>query len=116
MNKQGEEIALKDYDDIVEKNLPAVATNYLEMKVKKCYQMATKKKNCRIDKAKFDHDRKIKKFEYSIGDYVLTDHPKLKKGLSHGLAHKYNGPFVVVGKNENNCIKSLFESKTGPQK
>ncbi|RNA06820.1 hypothetical protein BpHYR1_014843 [Brachionus plicatilis] len=27
----------------------------------------------------------------------------MKKGLSHGLAHKYHGPFVFVGKNENNC-------------
>ncbi|RNA08199.1 Retrovirus-related Pol poly from transposon, partial [Brachionus plicatilis] len=88
LNEHGEVIVLEDYDDIVEKNLPAVATNYLQelkMKLKKCYQMATKNRNCRMDKAKLDHDRKIKKFMYNIGDYVLTDHPKLKKGLSHGL-------------------------------
>ncbi|RNA39717.1 RNA-directed DNA polymerase (reverse transcriptase) domain containing [Brachionus plicatilis] len=66
------------------------------------YKPLNKNRNCRMDKAKLDHDRKIKKFEYNIGDYVLTDHPKLKKGLLHGLAH-YHGPFVVVGKNENNC-------------
>ncbi|RNA22772.1 retrovirus-related pol poly from transposon, partial [Brachionus plicatilis] len=72
MNEHGEVIVLEDYDDIVEKNLPAVATNYLQelkMKLKKCYQMATKNRNCRMDKAKLDHDRKIKKFEYNIGDY-----------------------------------------------
>ncbi|RNA05786.1 hypothetical protein BpHYR1_003568 [Brachionus plicatilis] len=54
-----------------------------------------------MDKAKLEHDRKIRKFEYKVGDYVLTDHPKLKKGHSHGLAHKYYGPFVIVGINEN---------------
>ncbi|RNA41791.1 hypothetical protein BpHYR1_051304 [Brachionus plicatilis] len=93
VNEHVDVILLEDYDDIVEKNLPAVAINYLQklkMKLKKCCQMATKIRNCRMDKAKLDNDRKIKKFEYNIGDYVLTDHPKLKKGLSHGLAHKYH--------------------------
>jgi hypothetical protein len=54
-----------------------------------------------MEKAKIDHDRLIRKYEYKIGDLVLTDHPKLKKGLSHGLAHKFYGPFVIVGINEN---------------
>ncbi|RNA36431.1 hypothetical protein BpHYR1_040713, partial [Brachionus plicatilis] len=45
VNEHGEVIVLEDYDDIVEKNLPAVATNYLQelkMKLKKSYQMAKK--------------------------------------------------------------------------
>ena len=29
------------------------------------------------------------------GDYVLCDHPRLKKGLSRGIAHKYYGPFII---------------------
>lgn len=34
---------------------------------------------------------------------VLCDHPKIKKGLSHGIAHKYYGPFIILGKNSNGC-------------
>ena len=45
-----------------------------------------------MNKAKIDHDRKIRKFEYQIGDNVLTEHPKLKTGLSHGIAHKNYDP------------------------
>lgn len=106
LNEHGEVSVMEDYEEIVEKNLPVVATNYLSElkdKLKTCYRIAEINRNCRMDKAKIDHDRKIKKFEYNIGDFVLTDHPKLKKGLSHGLAHKYYGPFVIVGKNDNNC-------------
>ena len=54
-----------------------------------------------MQKAKTNHDRKIKRYEYKVGDLVLCDHPKLKKGLSHGLAHKYYGPFKIVGIKDN---------------
>lgn len=73
MNEHGEIILLEDYDDIVEDNFLAFATNYLQgfkMKLEKCYQMATKHRNCRMH-----HDRKNRKFEYNIEDYALTDHP-----------------------------------------
>ena len=46
INEHGEVIVLENYNDIVEKNLPAVATNYfqnLKMKLEKCYRIATKK-------------------------------------------------------------------------
>ena len=56
-----------------------------------------------MDKAKINFDRHIKKFEYQIGDLVLCDHPDLKKGLSQCIAHKYYGPFVIMGVNENKC-------------
>ncbi|RMZ98178.1 hypothetical protein BpHYR1_016843, partial [Brachionus plicatilis] len=63
--------------------------------------MATKNRNCRMDKAKLDHDRKIKKFEYNIGDYVLT-----------GLAHKYHGPFSSLESEtvHKNRLKYYFHS------
>ncbi|CAF1075304.1 unnamed protein product [Brachionus calyciflorus] len=67
-----------------------------------------------MNKAKIQHDRKIKKTEYKIGELVLTDHPELKKGLSSGIAHKYFGPFEIVGKNPNNVdyyIKKLGAKK-----
>ncbi|RMZ97920.1 hypothetical protein BpHYR1_022518, partial [Brachionus plicatilis] len=38
---------------------------------------------------------------YKIGDWVLANHPKLKKGLSQGIARKYYGPFEIVGVNPN---------------
>lgn len=34
----------------------------------------------------------IPKFEYEFGDFVLTDHVQLKKGISSGLARKYHEP------------------------
>ena len=52
--------------------------------------------------SKLYHDRKIKKFTYEVGDYVLVDHPHLKKGLSRGIAHKYYGPFVIKKRKDNN--------------
>ena len=97
---------LEDYQEIMEKNTPVIAINNLnELKEKLAfsYELAKKNRDCTMEKAKIQHDPQIKKFDYNIGDYVLTDHPKLKKGLSHGLAHKYYGPYIIVGKNENKC-------------
>lgn len=55
-----------------------------------------------MTKAKTRHDRQIRKFEYQAGDLVLCDHPRLKRGLASGLAHKYYGPFRIVEKRPNN--------------
>ncbi|RNA21415.1 hypothetical protein BpHYR1_006063 [Brachionus plicatilis] len=54
-----------------------------------------------MEKSKIDFDRKNKKVDY-IDDFVLCDHPKLKKGLSQAITRKFYGPFLVVGKNDNN--------------
>jgi hypothetical protein len=35
------------------------------------------------------------------GDLVLCDHPKIKRGLSRGISHKYFGPFVIQKIEEN---------------
>ena len=43
---------------------------------------------------------------YEIGDYVLCDHPRLKKGVSRGLARKYYGPFIIKDRRENVSIIS----------
>jgi hypothetical protein len=37
-----------------------------------------------------------------VGDFVLMDHPRLKKGLSRGIAHKYYGPFEIKKIDSNN--------------
>ena len=60
------------------------------------------------------HDRKIKKFSYEVGDFVLVDHPHLKKGLSRGIAHKYYGPFVIKKRRENGV--DYFLQRVGKRK
>ena len=56
-----------------------------------------------MGKQKAIYDRKIRKTTYNIGDWVLCNHPQLKKGLSPGLAPRFHGPFVIVGKYANGC-------------
>ena len=57
------------------------------------YSLVCSNRDLKMDKAKIRHDRNIRKFTYEIGDLVLADHVKIKKGLTSGLAHKYYGPF-----------------------
>ena len=47
--------------------------------------------------------------------YVVYIHPKIKKGLSRGLAPRFYGPFTVVGVYGNGCdylIKRAGQSKS----
>ncbi|CAF0755600.1 unnamed protein product [Brachionus calyciflorus] len=104
-NKQGEVVVLEDVQGTIGANTPEVAKNYLRDLIDKLelsYKIAEKNRDLKMEKSKIDFDRHIKKLEYKIGDLVLCDHPKLKKGLSQGVARKFYGPFEVVGKNENN--------------
>ncbi|CAF1009978.1 unnamed protein product [Brachionus calyciflorus] len=68
-----------------------------------------------MQKAKWNHDRKIKKFNYKIGDLVLADHPKVKKSSSQRIARKYYVPFEIVGGNPNGGRKRL-KPDFAPQK
>jgi hypothetical protein len=87
---------------------PKLSTHVIEYCTKKAetlknmYSKVVANRNLVMDKAKIRHDRNIRKFSYEVGDLVLTDHVKIKKGLSSGLAHKYHGPFVIVAKHPNN--------------
>lgn len=86
-----------------------------ENKFKQMYTIANQNKDLLMDRTKIRHDRNIKKFSYEVGDLVLADHVKLKKGLCSGLAHKYYGPLVVVGKHPNNVnyiVKNLQKKKS----
>ena len=58
---------------------------------KKIYAQAIENRYIIMEKSKLRHDRNIRKFTYEVGDLVLTDHVKLKKGLASGLVHKYYG-------------------------
>lgn len=40
---------------------------------------------------------------YNIGEWVLCNHPHIKKGLSRGLAPRYHRPYIIVGKYANKC-------------
>ncbi|CAF1034793.1 unnamed protein product, partial [Brachionus calyciflorus] len=117
INEQGEIDVLADPVDTVKKNIPQIANEYLEnlkKSLKDSFETVKCNRNIRMNKAKIHHDRNIKKTEYKIGELVLTDHPELKKGLSSGIAHKYFGPFEIVGKNPNNV--DYFIKKLGAKK
>ncbi|CAF0837309.1 unnamed protein product [Brachionus calyciflorus] len=78
-NDKGEITVMEYYEKFIEQNVPVFARNYLtdlRKKLETSYRV-----------------------EYKISDLVLTDHPKIKKGHSHGLAQKYYGPYLVVHKN-----------------
>jgi len=102
-NEFGEVEILADYEP-GSKDIPENAeiyVNNLKKTLQTSLQIALKNRDINMQKAKWNHDRKIKKFNYKIGDLVLADHPKLKKGLSQGIARKYYGPFEIVGINPN---------------
>ncbi|CAF0916259.1 unnamed protein product [Brachionus calyciflorus] len=61
-----------------------------------------------MERAKLRHDHQLKKFSYEINDLVLTDHVKVKKGISSGLAHKYHGPFSILGNTLMNRLKMYY--------
>ena len=71
-----------------------------------------------MDKAKVDHDKKIRKFEYKVGDIVLVNSPMLPKtGLCTGLAKKYIGVYEVIGINPNGIdyiLRKIQEKYTKP--
>jgi hypothetical protein len=118
VNELGKITVLADPTELIKNNLPKVTASYLadlRRIMSESFQTASKHRNSKLEAEKIRHDRQIKPFEYKIGDLVLTDHPQLKKGLSQGLAHKYYGPYIFVGINDNKCdyfIRLLFNPKS----
>ncbi|CAF1061670.1 unnamed protein product [Brachionus calyciflorus] len=95
---------LFDHEDDINPKIDPFVKNYCESKIKQLkniYSKAMENGDLVMNKAKIRHDRNIRKFEYEVGDLVLTDHVQLKKGLSSGLAHKYHGPFEIMAKHPN---------------
>jgi hypothetical protein len=72
--------------------------------------------NIRMNKKKWSHDRNIKRFAYRVGDYVLCDHPKLQKGMSRGISHKYHGPFIIRQIDVNNVDYIIQRANTNKGK
>ncbi|CAF0928721.1 unnamed protein product [Brachionus calyciflorus] len=67
INELGEVTVLEDHNDLIESNLPKIATEYLEelnAKLKVSYEIAAKNRNLKMHKAKIDFYRNIKKFKY----------------------------------------------------
>ena len=88
----------KSFPDVVKK-----ASKEIREPMEASFKLLEKSKTSNMSRAKRYYDRKLKKCEYKIGDLVLCNHPKVKKGMARGLAPKYHGPFVVVGKHTNKC-------------
>ena len=94
---------------------------YIQEKIRhiqKSMDILARNRTKKMSAAKKLYDRKIKKTEYNIGDSVLVSHPNLRKGLARGLAPKYYGPFLIVGKNSNGCdylIKDELRKKARPK-
>ena len=105
-DKNDDFIVLDDHEEILSPKLNKTVKKYCDNVVPRLnsmYELVFKNKTHVMDLAKIKHDRKIKKFTYNVGDLVLSDHVKLKTGQSSGLAHKYHGPFEVVGVHKNKC-------------
>ena len=77
--------------------------NELQQRLKTSFALLEHNKISRMERAKLHHDRHIRKRTYEVGEWVLCNHPKLKNGLSRGLAPRYHGPFIIVGKYANGC-------------
>jgi hypothetical protein len=90
----------------LEKRLPKQVrdfTHELKTRLNQSFNIVRQNRDKIMNKAKEYHDRRLKKREYNIGELVLCNHPKVKRGTSKGLAVKYYGPFRIVGKHANKC-------------
>jgi hypothetical protein len=96
---------LKDYTwEKIEENLPIVVKEYINekrSKLQNSYAYVDSNRGVRMRRAKLNYDRRLRRAEYKIGDWVLVHRPQLKKGMSRGLAPRYYGPFIVVGIHAN---------------
>jgi hypothetical protein len=84
--------------------MPEVARNYLKKlktTMEHSFNIARGNRNTRMELTQINHNRKIKKAKYEEGDLVLCDLPKIKRGLSRGISHKYYGPFIIQKIEEN---------------
>jgi len=101
----------------VEEKFPEHVRNYVQNlrdRLQKSYSILEKNKITKMDRAQVDYKRKIRKFNYEVGEWVLCSHPKVKRGLSRGLAPRYYGPFCIVKKYSNGCnymIKRVGQEK-----
>jgi hypothetical protein len=75
--------------------------NELRERLNKSYESLEKNRMLTMRQNKILYDRKIRKKEYNLGDWVLCNHPHIKKGLSRGLAPRYHGAYIIVGKYAN---------------
>jgi hypothetical protein len=62
----------------IENKLPVEIREYIREKrerLKSCFQIVESNKSNKMQRAKKDFDRKIRKTEYKLGDWVLVHHP-----------------------------------------
>lgn len=78
-------VILDEQEEELNPKMSQEAIVFCENKIKKMksvFEAARENRNSIMDAAKLRHDRLIKKFEYDIGDLVLTDHVNLKKAYA----------------------------------
>ena len=98
-------VTLEDLDENYwENKMPEIANNYLKrlkITMEHSFEIAKGNRNIKMELTQINHNQKIKKAKYEKDDLVLCDHPKIKRGLSRGISHKYYGPFVLQSVEEN---------------
>jgi hypothetical protein len=106
-NLEQEVDILSDVDnEQIEQKLPSAVREYmhdLQNRLNHSFAVLNLNKAKRMAQAKAYYDRRNKKAVYEVGDLVLWNHPKLKKGLARSLAPKYYGPFQIIAKYKNGC-------------
>ena len=53
----------------------------LKQRLEVSFRVLEANKICHMQSAKNIYERNIRKFEYEVGDWVLCNHPRVKKGL-----------------------------------
>lgn len=101
----GQVTILEDIDENwLQQKIPEIAKKYLESlkeAMDQSFKIAIQNRDLQMDISKINYDRKIKKASYQVGEYVLCDHPRVKKGTARGISHKYYGPFEIKKSDTN---------------
>ena len=64
--------------------------------MKQAFEIASKHRDYKMDKAKLLHDRKAQPDAFEKDDLVLALHPAIISGQTRGLAKKAHGPFRII--------------------
>ncbi|RNA27067.1 integrase core domain [Brachionus plicatilis] len=76
------------------------------------FRQVEKNQEIKLEKTKLFYDRNIKPSSYKEGDHVLKNVVTIKPGLSKKLALKWEGPFLIIKKINEQKSKGLIPSGT----
>ena len=92
-------ITLRDSFDLYNEKVPEIAKQYHEQLIstlRQAFEIASKQRDYKMDKAKLHHDRKAQPDAFEKDDLVLALHPAIISGQTRGLAKKAHGPFRII--------------------